>query len=94
MTPIEPTMACGCVTIVRAAIAARYEPDAPVPRIAATSGFLAASRSRARNMLSEAVAEPPGESMSSTTAGTRRDSRRRRTSSIQSAVRAPSAIGP
>ena len=94
MTPIEPTTELGCATMVDAARAARYDPDAPTPRMAATSGFLAASRSRARNMSSLAVAEPPGESMSSTTAGTRSDSRRRRTSSIQFAVRSPPPIVP
>ena len=41
----------------------------------ATRGFFAASRSKARNSSSDAVADPPGESMSRTTAGTRDDSR-------------------
>ena len=46
------------------------------------------------NSSSDAVADPPGESMSSTTAGTRDDSRRRRASSISSRVRPDPPIGP
>src|SRR6266508_4093054 len=94
MTPTEPINAVGLATMRRAAIAARYAPEAPVPRIAATSGFLAASRARARYRSSEPAAEPPGESTSRTTAGTRLDSRRRRASSIHSDVRPAPRMGP
>ncbi len=39
---MDPTIDDGATTIRRAAMAARYEPDAPVPRICATSGFFSA----------------------------------------------------
>ncbi len=94
ITPIDPTTAVGFAMIRRAPSAARYEPDAPTPRIAATTGLALASRWIARNRSSEAVADPPGESISRTTAGMRADSRMCRSSSTNSALRPPPVIGP
>lgn len=64
---MEPTTAPGKLRMRRAPQAAKYAPDAPVPRIQATTGLADASRFTATWMASDAVADPPGESMSRST---------------------------
>jgi hypothetical protein len=71
MTPIDPTSALGNARTRVAAHAMKYAPEAPTPLIQATTGLRAASRRSATYSCSEAIAVPPGESISRRTARTR-----------------------
>jgi hypothetical protein len=64
---MDPTIALGKARMRVAAHARKYAPDAPVPLIQATTGLRAARRLTATKSCSEAIAVPPGESISSST---------------------------
>jgi hypothetical protein len=64
---MDPTRAEGNATILVAALLSMYAPDAPVPRMKATTGFFLARLCTQEWRNSDAPTDPPGESMLSST---------------------------